>query len=81
MSEMINPHLLRALYKRDKPSRWARQVYLPILSGSGYTRATRRTFVRASEAQQYAEFVLYRWQRLYDAAIVAMYQLVPVPAE
>lgn len=81
MSEMVNPHLLEAKYKPWQAGRWERKKYLAILSGNGYTRATRREFVRASDAEFYARRALARWVRLYDAAVVAMPQPVPSPVE
>ena len=79
MSDMINPHLLQPMYKPWRGSRWDHKEYIPVLSGAGYTRATHRTFKRATEAKDYAIRIQSRWVRLYDAAIVAM--VVPVPAE
>jgi hypothetical protein len=79
MKEMINPHLLEAKYKRWDIGRWHRQKYLAVLVSPDYTRATRREFIRASDAHQYANRVRARWCRLYDAAILSV--AAPIPAE
>jgi len=90
MNDTINPHLLEPKFKRWQASRWERKTYLPILSGAGYTRATRKTFTRATDAQAYADKARSTWCRLYDEHIVAMSQvtdllaadlMTPSPAE
>lgn len=72
---MINPHKLVAKVKRwNSPEFAGGKVYLPILSGNGYAKASRKIFKRASEAQEHANKLLERWMRLYDAAVIATSQ-------
>lgn len=76
---MRNPYLLDAKYKKwNNPTFAGGKVYMPILSGGGWSRACRRVFKRASEAETYAIRVRDRWMRLYDAAVVAMVQTTEV---
>ncbi len=67
-----NPHLFNAKYGK---------VFVPKAPGSKLYVAhvghgTRRWFKTATKAKEYAERVLIRWRRLYDAAIAAMSQQV-----
>ena len=67
---MINPYLLDAKYKKWNNPRFAGgKMYMPVLSGDGYAKASRRLFKRASEAEAYAIRLRHRWMRLYDAAV------------
>ena len=75
---MINPTLLKTRSVKQNHQMFAGgKYYLALLFGPGYTRATRRVFKRASEAEKYANRAKARWERLYKAAISAM---MPTPA-
>lgn len=75
---MINPHMLKTTSKRQNSPMFAGgKYYLPVIHGSGYVRATRRTFKRASEALSYADRARERWGRLHDAASVRMLEPSP----
>lgn len=68
---MINPHLLRAGSKRWNNPRFAGgKFYLAVLLPAALR--ARRVFKRASDAETYAERIIVRWRRLYDAMIVEM---------
>jgi len=76
---MINPKKLVATTKKWRDVRFAGgKMYMPVLSGNGWARASRRLFKRASEALSYAERIKSRWERLYDAALLNM---APPPQE
>ena len=65
---MINPNKITADKKRENNQTFAGgKYYLSVLAGTGYARACRRIWKRASEALGYAERVKARWLRLYES--------------
>ncbi len=75
---MVNPHMLVAGSKRWNDARFAGgKIYYAVLKAGGVILRARRIWKRASEAEAYAGRLKARWERLYDAAIVAMTGSLP----
>lgn len=78
--EPINPKNLRALNKPWNDERFAGgKYYVPVLSGDGHVYQARKTFERASKAQEYAENLLAVWKRVYPLFVAWNTQSEPTP--
>lgn len=63
---MINPHICQPKYgKMFNPKMPGTKFYVGIVGRHGI----RRYFRTATRAKEYAERVVIRWRRLYDAAM------------
>ena len=70
MNPPIDPKNLRALNKPWNDDSFAGgKYYIPVLSGNGHVYQARKTFERASKAQEYAEKLLAVWKRVYPMAL------------
>ena len=68
---MINPHLLQPSYgKVFNPKDPNGKYYCAVVGRQVSARASRKTFKTATLAKGYAERLVIRWRRLYDAAII-----------
>ena len=65
--KLINPHLLRASYLRVSNKADGSHTYRSAFATHGRTVVSRRVHRTASRAREYADRVLLRWKRLYDA--------------
>lgn len=66
---MINPHLLKPGYsKQISPIMIGGKFYRPRVELGQRAFHCKRIYKRASDAQSYAERLIARWMRLYDAA-------------
>lgn len=68
MSEMINPHQLRASYVRINDRTRGTHRYFAAFVMPHFSKLARRQHFRtATDAEKYSRRLLARWCRLYDA--------------
>lgn len=67
---MINPHVLQPSYgKVFNPKDPYGKYYCAVAGRQASAWASHKTFKTATLAKAYAERLVIRWRRLYDAAI------------
>lgn len=81
MTELINPYLFKVAVHKVRPM-YRSKFYLAGMQQGGRIRLLRSNTRHKTygAAVDYADKVMKRWVKLYDAAVVAMSAQEPTPA-